>query len=295
MDHTEALEHIEIAAAEPHGLERLMAGDTPEAAAVAGHLAGCPECAAELARLRRAADISRAVIAEEPDPALKGRTLAFVRALGVERPAGDGMSHDRGVETIAAARVAPAVEPGIPPEAPGAALPDPAAPRPGRRVSFAWLAGIAAALLVVGVAGYGVGGGFSQEAPHDDSPATVLVDAATTALDLAAAPGTQVVPLAPTPAGGDAEGRLAFNGGSGELVMVATGLDDPGDGGEYGCWVEAGGERRRIGTMYPAGDGQWVWSGAADGLDALTAGAVFGVSRSPVDGATPVPVLTGGL
>ena len=48
MEHAEALERIEIAAAEPDGLERLMAGDTPDAAAVAGHLAGCPSCASEL-------------------------------------------------------------------------------------------------------------------------------------------------------------------------------------------------------------------------------------------------------
>ena len=44
---------MEIAAAEPDGLDRLMAGDTSEAAAVAGHLAGCEACAGELMRLRR--------------------------------------------------------------------------------------------------------------------------------------------------------------------------------------------------------------------------------------------------
>ena len=53
MEHAEALERIEIAAAEPEGLDRLMAGDTPDAAAVAGHLAGCPSCADELVRIRR--------------------------------------------------------------------------------------------------------------------------------------------------------------------------------------------------------------------------------------------------
>jgi hypothetical protein len=284
MDHAEALEQIEIAAAEPEGLERLMAGDTSVAAAVAGHLAGCEACAAELVRLRRVAEIARAVIAEEPDPALRERTLAYVRALGVERQAAAGTS-----TPPASAATADAAE------AAGVAGTPPVDLRTRRRLPVAWLAGIAASLLLVGVAGYGLGGGFEPEAPHDDSPAAVLADAARTAVDLASEPGTQVVQLAATPAGGDATGRLAFNGGSGELVMVATGLAAPGDRAEYRCWLEIGGERRRIGTMYAAGDDRWAWSGPADGLDAAGAGAVFGVSLVPADGTGAEAVLTGGI
>jgi len=44
MDHDAVREQMELAAVEPDGLERLMAGDTPTAQAVAGHLAGCPAC-----------------------------------------------------------------------------------------------------------------------------------------------------------------------------------------------------------------------------------------------------------
>ena len=76
MEHADALERMEIAAAEPEGLDRLMAGDTAEAAAVAGHLAGCPACTAELAHIRRTAAIAREVISTAPDPALRARTLA---------------------------------------------------------------------------------------------------------------------------------------------------------------------------------------------------------------------------
>ena len=47
MDHDDVLEQIELAAIEPGGLERLMAGDTAMAAAVVGHLAGCERCAEE--------------------------------------------------------------------------------------------------------------------------------------------------------------------------------------------------------------------------------------------------------
>ena len=42
MDHEETREQLELAALEPGGLERLMAGDTATAQAVAAHLAGCP-------------------------------------------------------------------------------------------------------------------------------------------------------------------------------------------------------------------------------------------------------------
>ena len=45
MDHNDVRELLEDAAVEPGGLERLMAGDTPNAALVAGHLAGCADCA----------------------------------------------------------------------------------------------------------------------------------------------------------------------------------------------------------------------------------------------------------
>src|SRR3954463_3889716 len=93
MDHADALERMEIAAAEPDGLERLMAGDTADAAAVAGHLggcascqspvaghwAGCAPCQAQRAAFRRTALLARHVIEAEPDPALKQRTLAFIR------------------------------------------------------------------------------------------------------------------------------------------------------------------------------------------------------------------------
>src|SRR5690349_15790518 len=88
MDHAEALERIEIAAAEPEGLERLMAGDTPDAAAVAGHLAGCDSCQVQLIAIRRTAVLARRVIEAEPDPELKERTLAFIREVGRDRSGG---------------------------------------------------------------------------------------------------------------------------------------------------------------------------------------------------------------
>ena len=92
MDHAEALELIELAAVEPDGLDRMMAGDTPESSAVAGHLAGCPACATELVRIRRTAMLARQVIAAQPDPALRERTLALVREVGRDRTAPGSVS-----------------------------------------------------------------------------------------------------------------------------------------------------------------------------------------------------------
>src|SRR4051794_13598871 len=88
MDHAEALELIESAAAEPKGLDRLMAGDTRDGAALAGHLAACDSCSAELVRVRHAAAIVRDLVRTQPEPALRERTLAFVRAVGRPRPLG---------------------------------------------------------------------------------------------------------------------------------------------------------------------------------------------------------------
>jgi hypothetical protein len=310
MDHAEALEHIEIAAAEPDGLERLMAGDTPEAAAVAGHLAGCGTCVAELARIRRVADLAREAVLEQPDPALKERTLAFVRATGVDRSA----SAPAPVTAPATAPVtSPRTVPGsIAPAAadqvrvspaPAAVNPTPVAipvaaaataPTPSRRRPlFAAWAGIAAALLVVGVAGFALGGGFASEEDYQAQVAT-LNDAANRAVEMAAQPGTKVVTLTATAAGGAASGRLAVSTTNGGIVMLAAGLPQLQPGAVYGCWVEVGGERRKIGTMYPTG-AAWAWAGTEDGLTDLPPGTTFGVSLVPAGAQTGQPVLTGSL
>ncbi|HEY8845650.1 MAG TPA: hypothetical protein VIM24_03240, partial [Candidatus Limnocylindrales bacterium] len=76
MDHQEVRDLLADAAIEPGGLDRLMAGDTPTAALVAGHLAGCPDCADELERLRRSVGIIRPMVRAVPPPELRERTLA---------------------------------------------------------------------------------------------------------------------------------------------------------------------------------------------------------------------------
>ena len=88
MDHDAVREHLELAAAEPGGLERLMAGDTAVAQAVAAHLAGCPACTDELARLDRAATLVRGAVRATAPADLRERTLAAIRTAGVPRGPG---------------------------------------------------------------------------------------------------------------------------------------------------------------------------------------------------------------
>lgn len=281
MDHAEALELIELAAVEPDGLERLMAGDTPESGAVAGHLAGCPACVEELARIRRTATLARRVIATQPDPALRERTLAFVRAVGRDRSAEASIT---GADQHAASAPSPSTVASPPPR--------PIRPASARRPWLA-IAGIAAALILAVGLGFAVA---TVRSPADDLQQEVAALQATTAatLRLEAAPDTQRVKLAATVAGAGSAGDVLFSPTSGELLVVATGLPPLEPGHEYGCWLEANGERRHLGDMYAGGDLQ-SWAGQVAGLADLPPGAVFGVSLVPAGAGSGTPVLTGSV
>jgi hypothetical protein len=292
MEHAEALERIEIAAAEPDGIDRLMAGDTADAAAVAGHLAGCPACVAELARIRRTAHLASEVIRSRPDPDLRARTLAFVAATGVER----------GVAAPGASLPGPA--PVAAPAAPDLTGPATAAPRapasigpasPARRgTRLGWVAAIAAAVLVALGAGYLVGAPARERLELTERQVALLEETTAATLRVQAQPDATRVELRPTGPGAPT-GTLLFSPSSGELVMVARDLAATGPREEYGCWVEAGGTRERIGRMYWAGE-LWTWAGRVEGLDRLPADASFGVSLGvPGAGAESVPILEGGL
>lgn len=277
MEHADTLELIEIAAVEPDGLERLMAGDTPDAAAVAGHLAGCPACTAELARIRRTSDLARETIRSLPDPALRERTLSFVRAVG----------RDRSAEAGAAALS------GQPVAVEAAPLPRPRAVPDRRR--FTIFSGLAAAVVLAGVLGFAAAG--VVRAPETDSherEIAILSAVAETTLRIEQRADATHVVLAAVDGGTAITGTLLFSPSDGKLVMVADGLAPAPDGKEYGCWLEVDGQRRRIGRMYAGGDVE-AWAGPVDGLADLPPGAVFGVSLVPLGGGAGEPVLTGRL
>ena len=141
MDHDAVREQMELAAVEPDGLERLMAGDTPTAQAVAGHLAGCPACTEELGRLQRSAALVRETVRALPPADLRSRTLAAVRAEGVLRP----------LPGVAAGpAVVPTPEPE--PEARPASSPVPLDRRRRLVPVLGWVAAVAAAVVLSVVA-----------------------------------------------------------------------------------------------------------------------------------------------
>ena len=281
MNHADVRERLELAATEPGGLDRLMAGDTIDGAAVAGHLAGCPACLEEVTRLRRAATILRDVVSADLPvdlPAeLRTRTLAYVAELGVRRPLG--------------APAAAASADGAGRGHPSPALPEIVVSR--RRLSLvsrlSWVGSIAAAVVLSVVATTVVVGNRGT-----DEAAALAQVASWTARIAAAADGHHVT-LNP-PGGGSSSGSLSFAATTGGLVVVATNLAPAPAGQEYRCWLETSAGRTGIGKMYFA-RGIAYWVNDVSGLAALGSGVRFGVSLESTSGqsiASP-PVLVGTL
>ena len=268
MDHDDVLEEIELAAVEPGGLARLMAGDTPVAAAVVGHLAGCERCAEELRRMSRAAPLLRDVVRTTPPADLRDRTLAYVREYG--RPRGDEAG-------VAAAHAAAAS---------GAVI-------PRRRRFPVWLAAAAAVIvLIVGSAGF-IAGRADVDRYGNAVNALEAVNEAT--LDISADPESRRVVLASTD-GGSTTGTLLFSPETSKLVVVASDLALPPSGKEYRCWVVVDGQRKNVGKMFFA-DELAYWVGDTPEVSAIPDGTQFGVSLSDV-GRTSLdsePVIVGEL
>jgi len=257
MDHREVRERLEVAAVEPGGLDRIVAGDTPESAAIAGHLAGCGPCLDELDRLRRAASIVQSVVADEavdPPAELRARTLSYVHELGVVRPG---------------------------------------QPAPVRSTHpAAWVAAIAAAVVIAVLAtaalvgGGGVGGGGVGSAGSENAAAAIdateLANIATWTVRVAAAPDARQIGLA-SAAGGIARGSLTYSASSGSLVVIADGLAPAPAGKEYRCWLETAAGRARIGRMYVARNIAY-WVGTVENLGSYAPGTRFGVSLEDLGG-----------
>ena len=274
MDHEEVREQLELAAAEPNGIDRLMAGDTPLASSIAAHLAGCPSCTEELDRLRRASILIGDAVRTTPPPELRERTLALVREVGRDRT-----------------RVAPVVAPEFAPVmAPVAVAASGGAPR-----RMAWtLAAAAVVLIAVAATAFVVGGQTdTRVAGYEDQLAGLShVTAATVAISGQA--DAQRVSLEGS---NDRWGSVLYSPSTGELAVVATGLTEPINGREYRCWVVVNGERQPVGKMFFGGDLAF-WAGPVGTLSNLPADATFGVSLVDAASGSDVgdpPVLEGGV
>jgi hypothetical protein len=278
MDHETTREQLELAAVEPAGLERLMAGDTPTAQAVAAHLAGCPACTDELTRLERATRLVREVVRELPPADLRERTIAAVRAAGVPRKAGQG-----------AVAIAP-----VPPSGSSLRVASPGF-GPRARVALGWTSVIAAAVVLSVVAtSVIVGSRVDERLASQANTIEVLRKVAVATLEVTGEPDARRVMLAGS--GPGTAGDLIFSPSTSELVVVATGLTPPPADQEYRCWVEQAGLRQRVGKMFFSDDLAY-WIGPVPAVEGLVDGATFGVSLVATDGTVvdPVPVLGGGL
>jgi len=276
MGHDEVRELLQDAAVEPGGLERLMAGDTPTAAAVAGHLAGCPECTDELDRLRRSVGLIRPAIQAVPPPELRERTLQYVAEMG--RP--------RGGDTAAAATARG--------DGRAAGGPLTIAPRPGRVLDLRSFAALAAMLiLAVAATGLVVGGGRDAVIRDQAAELEAVGDVARWTLRVDAKDDARRVALAST-TGVTTSGTLVFSPSSTELVVVADDLARPAPGFEYRCWVELNGTRETIGRMFFGGNLAY-WVGPVPEVAGLAGGAHFGVSLVSTTGPNEPgqPVLEG--
>lgn len=269
MEHEAVIEAMELAALEAGGLDRLMAGDTATSQAVAGHLAGCASCAAELAAIQRDSRVIADVVATTPSADLRDRTLATVRERGVPR----------GV-------VAPAVD---------VAAPSPVSVSGTRRpVTLGWVAAIAAAVVLsVGVTSVVMGDRAQDRSAASSAALDTLRSVAKATITVAARPDATNVDLAGT-ADPSQSGSVLFSPSSTEVVVVASGLTEPPVDQEYSCWMDAGSGRVRIGKMY-FGGGLAYWVGESAALAGLDSPATFGVSL--VDVGVPAndvePVLIG--
>ena len=273
MDHDDALALIETAAAEPGGLDRLMAGDTPDAVLLAGHLADCRACTEELRRIGQTAQLVRSVVRDQPSPELKERTLAYVRAVG--RP--------RGGMAAAVASAAPATEP----------APIRKARRWPRGLGLAATVGASAVLAAgVAIAVVSVDRAAAEQEYEGTIEALAKVNVWTFRVD--GEPDAQRVALAR--ADGTPGATLVFSPATTDLVVVATDLATPPAGKEYRCWVEVDGQRERVGKMF-FGGGLAYWVGPVPAAARATDGTKFGISLAPIDaqGTDSEPVMVGEL
>lgn len=286
MDHDATREQLELAAVEPGGIDRLIAGDTATAQAVAAHLAGCPDCADELARLERVSRLIGATVREMPSADLRERTLASVRALGRERGPGSrgGTAAFEPVVSVGAApeRIIP--------------LAGPQRMQRRRRAAIGWIAAIAAAIVLsVASTSLLVGGRVDRQLADQTDTIHTLQEITTATLRVTAEPDARHVALTGS-TDPQLVGSLVFSPATSELVVVATGLTTPPAGQEYRCWVERGGQRQRVGKMFFSGDLAY-WIGPVPALSGVSSDARFGVSLVNASGSSldTSPMLGGGL
>ncbi len=285
-DHAEVRERLELAAVEPGGLDRLAAGDTPDAALIAGHLAGCPSCSDEARRLARLSPLVRDAALTFPPDDLRERTLSLVREVG--RPRAGASAAAASVATVGVAA----------PESATDSWTAAPASRAARRRTVRWPAAIAAVVAFALLVGGGVFALGAAQRLQAESAALAELNTAT--LRVSALPDATRVDLVDAKGAQESsQGTLLFSPATAELVISAPSLTQPSAGQRYACWItRPDGSRARMGDM-EFGGGLAYWTGWDDKLHDAGPGTKFGVTLvgadgRPVDGDTLVGMVDRG-
>ena len=237
MDHADVQEWLDEAFFTPTALE----SDDVSARAARAHLETCPDCAEHARALRRAA--LKLDLARGPSTHARERVLSGVRSVGRPR---------RGVP----------------------------APQPIGQSRSWWPHGLgwrlAAAVLVVGVIGAGLGMWVGRVSAPADSEMHDLTAALALMTDLAGRPGTMEMVLR-DPAGG-AGGVAMVSSQTHEVALFTSALPAPAQG-DHACWLEHEGQRTWIGRM-SAADGIEYWAGEMSETPEMAAGDRIVVAES---------------
>lgn len=237
MDHAAVQEWLDEGFFDPGSME----SDDATANAARAHLAACSECTEHAQALRLAA--LKLDLARGPSPQLRARLLATVRSVGrTRRP--------------------------TPERAPA---PD------GRKwwpEGLGWR--LAAAALVVGVIGAGLGMWLGRVSAPVDSDVRDLTAAMAMMTELAGRSGTTELVLV-DPTGNP--GGVAFLSTQSQEVAVFTAQLPALAQADYACWFEHAGQRTWIGRMH-TGEGVEYWAGDMDDAPQMAAGDRIVVAES---------------
>jgi hypothetical protein len=229
MDHASVQEWLDAAFFDAGAME----SDDPPGRAARAHLATCSECTEHGQALRRAA--LKLDLARGPSPMLRGRVLATVRSVG--------RTHRSAAER-----------------------------EPARDRRVFWPAGLgwrlAAAALVVGVLGAGLGMWLGRISAPADSDMRELTAAMAMMADLAGQPGTTEMVL--RDATGNSGGVALISTETHEVAVLTSQLPALAQG-EYACWFERAGQRTWIGPMH-SGEGVGYWAGDMDDASQMEPG-----------------------
>ena len=277
MDHAEARVRLSDLALEPARLRRFERDDDPDVSELRRHLAGCPECRAELEAWR--ATIAALDTAVSTTPIDRGLPATSLRTLS----ASDGaVALPAGLR----ARTLAAVDEPI-------SSPVPLVAMSRRRTRLpAWLA-LAAAIVVV-VAGAALVVDRNGQLDQARANAAALQNVTVSLDRILQDPSHRVALL--TTSGGAPAGSLSWSAATDTVVVLAATLQSPLAGQVYRCFIEQNGSRVAVGEMWFSGSLAY-WAGTLDSWGAApAAGSRFLVSLEPIGGGSDgTPVLSGNL